>query len=118
MRLQLCPLESSGKRPLDSEATSPASRARAALGQRRPGEKRWLRTNQSVARTGAGSAQSHASMPPPASVSHLESSDQSRRELFAMKYNKLAIKGADLRENERNGIPQQVLFLQRRVTYT
>lgn len=35
-----------------------------------------------------------------------------------MKYNISALKGTDLRENKRNRIQQQIMFLQRRVTYT
>lgn len=48
----------------------------------------------------------------------LRACDQSCWEVFTMKYNKSAIKGTDLKENKRNRIQQQIMFLQRQVTYT
>lgn len=44
--------------------------------------------------------------------------DQSCWEVFTTKYNISALKGTDLRENKRNRIQQQIMFLQCRVTYT
>jgi len=38
--------------------------------------------------------------------------------VFTIKHNKLAVKGTDLRENQRNRIQQQIIFLQRQVSYT
>lgn len=63
-------------------------------------------------------AQNQALISLPVRISHLEREPVTSHVEKCLLWNIPALKGTDLRENKRNRIQQQIMFLQRRVTYT